>query len=53
MGSLLDREKAVKATGLQEKLEGIGFGIFIPIFFVVSGVKLNLGSPFSSLLRPA
>jgi Kef-type K+ transport system membrane component KefB len=49
MVSLLDREHAVRATGLQEKLEGIGFGVFIPIFFVVSGAKLDLDSLFSSL----
>jgi Kef-type K+ transport system membrane component KefB len=48
MVSLLDREKAVRSTGLQEKLEGIGFGIFIPIFFVVSGAQLDLGELFSS-----
>jgi Kef-type K+ transport system membrane component KefB len=49
MVSLLDREHVVSDTGLQEKLEGIGFGVFIPIFFVVSGVKLDLSSLFSSL----
>ncbi|MDQ5832696.1 MAG: cation:proton antiporter, partial [Actinomycetota bacterium] len=32
MVSLLDRDKAVAKTGLKEKLEGIGFGIFIPVF---------------------
>jgi Kef-type K+ transport system membrane component KefB len=48
MVSLLDREKAVRATGLQEKLDGIGFGIFIPIFFVVSGARLDLDALFSS-----
>jgi Kef-type K+ transport system membrane component KefB len=49
MVSLLDRDRAVRSTGLQEKLDGIGFGIFIPIFFVVSGVRLDLDSLFSSL----
>ena len=49
MVSLLDRDRAVRAIGLQEKLEGIGFGVFIPIFFVVSGVRLDLDSLFSSL----
>jgi len=49
MVSLLDREKAVRSTGLQDKLEGIGFGIFIPIFFVVSGAQLDLGELFSSV----
>jgi Kef-type K+ transport system membrane component KefB len=47
MVSLLDREHAVRETGLTEKLEGIGFGVFIPIFFVVSGVNLDLDSLFS------
>jgi Kef-type K+ transport system membrane component KefB len=48
MVSFLDREKAVASSGLQEKLDGIGFGVFIPLFFVVSGVQLELGSLFSS-----
>jgi Kef-type K+ transport system membrane component KefB len=48
MVSLLDRDDAVRTSGLQDKLDGIGFGIFIPIFFVVSGVKLDLDSLFSS-----
>jgi Kef-type K+ transport system membrane component KefB len=49
MVSLLDREHAVRETGLAEKLEGIGFGVFIPIFFVASGVKLDLDALFSSV----
>jgi Kef-type K+ transport system membrane component KefB len=48
MVSLLDRERTVAKTGLKEKLEGIGFGIFIPTFFVVSGVRLDLDALFSS-----
>jgi Kef-type K+ transport system membrane component KefB len=48
MVSLLDRENAVSTSGLHEKLDGIGFGIFIPIFFVVSGVKLDIDALFSS-----
>jgi Kef-type K+ transport system membrane component KefB len=48
MVSFLDREKAVESSGLQAKLEGIGFGVFIPMFFVVSGVQLDLESLFSS-----
>jgi Kef-type K+ transport system membrane component KefB len=48
MVSLLDREKVVRDTGLTEKLEGIGFGVFIPIFFVASGVSLDLDSMVSS-----
>ncbi len=48
MVSLLDRENLVRETGLTEKLEGIGFGVFIPIFFVTSGVSLDLDSMVSS-----
>ena len=48
MVSLLDREDAVSTSGLHEKLDGIGFGIFIPIFFVVSGVRLDIDALFSS-----
>jgi Kef-type K+ transport system membrane component KefB len=48
MVSLIDRGRAVAATGLKAKLEGIGFGIFIPTFFVVSGVTLDLSALFSS-----
>lgn len=48
MVSLLDQDDAVRSSGLQDKLDGIGFGIFIPIFFVVSGVRLDLDSLFSS-----
>jgi Kef-type K+ transport system membrane component KefB len=30
MVSLVDREGAVERTGLKQKLEGVGFGVFIP-----------------------
>ena len=49
MVSLLDRNKAVASSGLQPKLEGVGFGVFIPVFFVTSGAALDLDSLFSSL----
>jgi Kef-type K+ transport system membrane component KefB len=29
---------------LREKLEAIGYGFLVPLFFVVSGIKFNLGS---------
>jgi Kef-type K+ transport system membrane component KefB len=47
--SLLDRDRAVDTSGLRAKLEGVGFGVFIPIFFVVSGARLDLDALFSSL----
>jgi Kef-type K+ transport system membrane component KefB len=48
MISLVDRDDAITVSGLQDKLDGIGFGVFIPIFFVVSGVKLDLESLLDS-----
>lgn len=46
--------KSEDAEPLRVKLEGIGFGFFIPIFFVVSGIEFDLeallDSP-SSILR--
>ena len=48
MVSLLDREDAVASSGLKQKLEGAGFGVFIPVFFVASGMRLNLEELFES-----
>jgi Kef-type K+ transport system membrane component KefB len=33
---------------LREKLEAIGYGFLVPLFFVVSGIKFNLGSLLES-----
>lgn len=33
-----------EGTVLQTKLQGLAFGIFIPLFFVVSGAKLDIAS---------
>jgi Kef-type K+ transport system membrane component KefB len=30
------------------KLEAVGFGVFIPVFFVTSGLRFDLGALFSS-----
>jgi Kef-type K+ transport system membrane component KefB len=36
------REDTDEATAFRGKLEAIGFGLFVPIFFVVSGARLDL-----------
>ncbi len=36
--------------GLEKKLDGIGYGFFIPLFFVVSGAKINLAAVFAKPL---
>jgi Kef-type K+ transport system membrane component KefB len=33
-----------KGEIVKQKLEGIGFGFFVPIFFIVNGVKFNLAA---------
>ena len=35
---------ANEQSGLQTKVEGIAFGVFIPIFFIVSGARLDISS---------
>ena len=37
-----------EAEEVLSRLEGIGFGFFIPLFFVVSGVRFDLDALFSS-----
>ena len=41
--------KTEAAEPVRLKLEGIGFGFFIPIFFIVSGVKFDLPALFASV----
>jgi Kef-type K+ transport system membrane component KefB len=39
---LLDRDEMMTHTGFHTKLQAIGFGVFIPFFFVTSGVQLDV-----------
>jgi Kef-type K+ transport system membrane component KefB len=38
----------VEGEPLRARLDAIGFGIFVPIFFVTSGVSLDIGALFES-----
>jgi Kef-type K+ transport system membrane component KefB len=40
--SLLDRDRRMTHANLRIKLEAIGFGLFIPVFFVTSGIRFDL-----------
>jgi len=42
--SLLDRDQAMTHPDFRRKLEAVGFGIFIPVFFVASGVNYDLNA---------
>jgi Kef-type K+ transport system membrane component KefB len=40
--SLLDRDEVMTHPDFRRKLEAMGFGFFIPVFFVTSGVRFDL-----------
>lgn len=40
--SLFDRDDAMTHPLFRQKLDAVGFGVFIPFFFVVSGMELDL-----------
>src|SRR5947209_7425474 len=46
--SLIDRDEAMTHPEFRLKLEAAGFGIFIPVFFVTSGLRFDLNALFSS-----
>ena len=45
--SLIDRDDATHPQ-FRLKLEAAGFGIFVPVFFVTSGLRFNLNALFTS-----
>jgi Kef-type K+ transport system membrane component KefB len=44
--TLVDRDEMMTHTLLRAKLEAVGFGVFVPFFFVSTGMKLDVGSLF-------
>jgi Kef-type K+ transport system membrane component KefB len=46
--SLLDRDRQMTHPQFRLKLEAAGFGIFIPVFFVTTGLRFNLDALFAS-----
>src|SRR6516165_705777 len=46
--SLIDRDEAMPHPQLRLKLEAVGFGVFIPIFFVTSGLRFDLNALFAN-----
>jgi Kef-type K+ transport system membrane component KefB len=45
--TLVDRDEAMTHPQLRAKLEAAGFGMFIPVFFVASGVQFELDALFA------
>jgi Kef-type K+ transport system membrane component KefB len=46
--TLVDRDRAMTHPQFRSKLEAAGYGIFIPVFFVTSGIQFDLGALFAS-----
>jgi len=46
--SLLDRDREMTHPEFRRKLEAVGFGVFIPVFFVTSGVEYDLDALVAS-----
>jgi Kef-type K+ transport system membrane component KefB len=46
--SLVDRDETMTHPLLRLKLEAAGFGLFIPVFFITSGLRFDLNALFSS-----
>jgi Kef-type K+ transport system membrane component KefB len=42
--ALIDRDQMMTHGQFRTKLEAVGFGIFIPIFFVTSGIRFDLAA---------
>ena len=45
---VVDRDRMMTHPRFRERLEAIGFGIFIPSFFVASGLRFDLAALFAS-----
>jgi Kef-type K+ transport system membrane component KefB len=45
---LIDRDEMMTHPELRTKLDAIGYGVFIPVFFVTSGLRFDLHALFSS-----
>ena len=44
----LDMDQAMTHPEFRRKLAAVGFGVFIPVFFVASGVRFDLDALFAS-----
>jgi Kef-type K+ transport system membrane component KefB len=45
---LVDRDEAMTHPQFRQKLEAVGYGVFVPIFFVATGVSFELHALFAS-----
>jgi Kef-type K+ transport system membrane component KefB len=46
--TFVDRDEAMTHPEFRRKLDAVGYGVFIPVFFVASGLRFDLGALLSS-----
>ncbi len=42
--TVIDADQAMTHPAFRTKLEGIGYGVFVPVFFVATGLRFDLGA---------
>jgi Kef-type K+ transport system membrane component KefB len=45
---LVDRDQTLTHVQFRQKLEAVGYGVFVPVFFVATGVRFDLNALFAS-----
>jgi Kef-type K+ transport system membrane component KefB len=45
---LVDRDQMMTHPQFRQKLEAVGYGVFVPVFFVATGVRFDLDALFAS-----
>jgi len=45
---LVDRDQAMTHPEFRSKLEAVGYGVFVPVFFVATGVRFDLNGLFAN-----
>jgi Kef-type K+ transport system membrane component KefB len=45
---LLDRDQMLTHPEFRQKLEAVGYGVFVPVFFVATGVRFDLNALFAN-----
>ena len=45
---LVDRDQMLTHPQFRQKLEAVGYGVFVPVFFVATGVRFELNTLFAS-----
>jgi Kef-type K+ transport system membrane component KefB len=45
---LLDRDQRLTHPQFRQKLEAVGYGVFVPVFFVATGVRFDLNALFAN-----